>query len=854
MSNALGRFCSWAHLALVEDRSSPGRRCVVHVPVDNVGDATAADVAAYLDPPRGLRSEAAQVLLGTLSPGARRVPSWTVEGERVQAGVLRLEVVAGTQTNTARLQLVPGLEIRSCGPASPVALRGEEIHLQCLLVNTGTVVVLEPVAHFSCGEEHAETRAERILPGQACLLRASFPARAETISLAASLGVSARNCTVPDATAASGVIVGAGGLMPASPGKLQARSGPEGAVLENEFIALVFRRNAFGFGLGELLAKTGKDRRRVAWLPGIARVDAVVASDGQPVFAPQPPEARNPPDGPARLCFRWSSPSGNYELTASFELAAGEKNIRTRYDLTPLRSGPLNYLEGPTLYVLDRDESLFPGVEWLVDEEVSSSALDIAPDHSDRIRYRVHPNWITIPAMSVHGSGGTVALLWNARQKWDGTRDRPGACFGSPDRVWHQRAHRLGLFVPSVPEYVRPNTWKVEQAQAYALEAGKPLRLEALIYVDAAAGDALAAVDEWIRHFGIPQPDSPPRGSYEREIEFAMRGYLESLWIPETKNWWTTKGGGSLSGQGRPPEFVADLLAGALLSPGEETRRRCQTRAEEVLALTGGEPRLDAQRFPTGFAPLANPAVAADLLRQRDADGAWAFDADQQGTGPFVGLDYHELGPDHAVESGTCARKAFEVLRYARITGDANTYAQMQSTLRLLESFRVPRAAQVWEVPVHVPDILAAADAVDAFVEAYRFNGETRWLTNAVAWARRGLPFVYLWSDPERPFLARREHPCFWGDVVSGVVVWTPGAVERSALRGGVAQAGRPRPEPTVAPGCRAAHSQRPPPAGHRGRERRPLAGQHWRHQGRQVPLDVCAAHDPAERLEVARA
>ena len=78
------------------------------------------------------------------------------------------------------------------------------------------------------------------------------------------------------------------------------------------------------------------------------------------------------------------------------------------------------------------------------------------------------------------------------------------------------------------------------------------------------------------------------------------------------------------------------------------------------------------------------------------------------------------MGPDDALELGTCARKAYEVLRYARIAGDQEAYEQMQDTLALMERFQVPRAAQVWEIPVHTPDVLAAADAVDAFVEAYR--------------------------------------------------------------------------------------------------------------------------------------
>ena len=98
-----------------------------------------------------------------------------------------------------------------------------------------------------------------------------------------------------------------------------------------------------------------------------------------------------------------------------------------------------------------------------------------------------------------------------------------------------------------------------------------------------------------------------------------------------------------------------------------------------------------------------------------------------------------------------------------------------------MESFRVPRAAQVWEVPVHTPDILAAADAVDAYLEAYRFSGDPRWLRDAVTWARRGLPFVYLWSDPQKPFLLGATIPVFGASWFQGS--WFGRPVQWNGLR-----------------------------------------------------------------------
>jgi hypothetical protein len=78
-----------------------------------------------------------------------------------------------------------------------------------------------------------------------------------------------------------------------------------------------------------------------------------------------------------------------------------------------------------------------------------------------------------------------------------------------------------------------------------------------------------------------------------------------------------------------------------------------------------------------------------------------------------------------------------------------------------MERFRVPRGGQTWECPMYEPDLLAAAYAVGACVEAYRCSGNPRWLHDAVYWAESGVPFVYLWSDPDKPMMLGATIPVF---------------------------------------------------------------------------------------------
>jgi len=273
-------------------------------------------------------------------------------------------------------------------------------------------------------------------------------------------------------------------------------------------------------------------------------------------------------------------------------------------------------------------------------------------------------------------------------------------------------------------------------------------------------------VDRWYELNGAPEPMPMPRGEYEREVAFSMRAYLESLWVEEEQQWWTSVGGGPLlSRKSRPAAFVYDLLMGAALSPDPILAERCRERTQQMIALTGNTPASDELGLAFGGQPdqhlirLAG-RVAAFIAAQRP-DGSWRFDADRVRGGVFKGKDYHELGPDDAAEIGTCARNAYELLRHLRISGDQGARDAARRALEFMNQFRVPRAAQVWEVPVHTPDVLAAADAVEAYLEGYRVFGDPKYLDRAKYWARAGLPFIYVWGRPEHPYMLYGSIPVF---------------------------------------------------------------------------------------------
>jgi hypothetical protein len=95
------------------------------------------------------------------------------------------------------------------------------------------------------------------------------------------------------------------------------------------------------------------------------------------------------------------------------------------------------------------------------------------------------------------------------------------------------------------------------------------------------------------------------------------------------------------------------------------------------------------------------------------------------------------------------------------MTGDPDLRAAALDVLARLRRHRVPRGGQSWECPLYEPDLVAAAFAVGANVEAYKLSGDRAYLAEAVRWAKAGLPFLYLWSLPGRKGMLYASVPVF---------------------------------------------------------------------------------------------
>jgi len=577
--------------------------------------------------------------------------------------------------------------------------------------------------------------------------------------------------------------------------------------IQNEYVRLEFVGEQEGYARARISARQGRDWVPVAewkplfrivqnsneggqaWEPSARKVTVGHGKGATHMNAVQFIDKQRDTDG-----VEWE-----YQLAVILEPRS--PTVRLHYEWKATSDREVKLLLGPNLYVGQsttgqaKSWGLFPGLEFLYGAERSSNPRDFKAPLDDR--RTPHPHKITLPLMAVTvgpnsqnplsdpdrfftpdslqdepiaarlkiqnsklRSDYTVALLWDPLQRWDGDHSFPSARFASPNFDEGLENHRMALFLPSTPDFVPENSERA--GTPCRLTAGKTVTLKATLVV--APGPATVAVREWLRTVGgLPKPNPWPR-SFQQELDVCRAGFLKTLWDEKNEKWrhcidWAPS---------HAPGFAALLWLDSRLAENPDARRQSHGRVELVLTnmLRDGPSSLTSQAnchimqwelpFLCGHLPEAMAGLDGfiqQLIKSQAPEGGWRYEPGN--------AEQAKLGRAGDSVLGTCANKAATLLRYARITGDAAALEAGEKALRFMERFRVPRGGQTWECPMYEPDILAAAYGVRACHDAYRVTGDARWLHNAVYWAETGVPFIYLWSLPERPMMLGATIPVF---------------------------------------------------------------------------------------------
>ncbi|NGO38077.1 hypothetical protein G4L39_01520 [Limisphaera ngatamarikiensis] len=399
---------------------------------------------------------------------------------------------------------------------------------------------------------------------------------------------------------------------------------------------------------------------------------------------------------------------------------------------------PLFWLvAGPGDAGTNKQQALFAGLEYLEDEP-SSSTADLLPPASNR--QVPDTAKLTLPLSVLVARDRYVGVLWER------AGDEVAAVFDSPDRLFRSGGHLMGWIFPGSDGRLRDESNLLPHGPV-RLAAGQTLEWRGWI-LGGEGSTVVPAVQHALRLMGWPAlPD--PGLSARDYFRLAARGWLDSdirqgdlfrhaVW------------------PGFGPQPAADAawtmlwLAGRVEDPAL-ARRLIETARAAVARVPAGrrnQQQVGHIRWPVPALVfgdgLAEARSAAELARaalgEFEPDGSLLYK-------PRPG------GPDFArthfsrEASGFMAERVAAVLEAALWTGEPDLIAAGLEKLEVLDrKFQngVPRGAQTWEIPLHTPDILAAAHLVRAFVRGYELTGEQRWLDRARYWAWTGVPFVYL--------------------------------------------------------------------------------------------------------------
>ncbi len=536
----------------------------------------------------------------------------------------------------------------------------------------------------------------------------------------------------------------------------------EGLTLGNSNIRLTFNKQSFGYGVGTVEWFDGTNWRIAGRFPSLGEIrylDSNLAEHRVLLYADTGTLSEN------ELSFtsKYTDNDGtHWTNTVAFRLNTANVLVDLEYHLSvdnqvrlTAWTGP-EYLAGEGSFGESRDSGLFPGLEYLLGTE-QSSGTDFA-DPSVAARYVPHPNKITIPLMAVTKDGMTTGLMWNPLNKWDSEHDRPAALYASPNTWQGQSNHLMSLFVPGMTAGLTENSDELHEF--YPLSVSSELTLTAQLFA-AAASDPLVPLDIWLLNNSLPDVPALSDG-LEAGAKLAIDSYLTTTYDPASKGWHY-----ALSDPWGPGPSAANALHLELealnKTKGSTAALALQQIARDSTDALGTNGGPNPWYYETTLAMLRGDSASAlsdsylnalALVQSQQPDGSWTFTPSERAGRPFGALG--------DTSSGWVATKALPVIYAARLTGNQQLVDAGVKALDYILSLPLrPEGAQTWELPLHVPDLLASAWVSQALVEGYYLTGETRYLESAQRWALSGLPFIYMWNAPDRDIMRYTTVPVF---------------------------------------------------------------------------------------------
>ncbi len=678
----------------------------------------------------------------------------------------------------------PRLEIVNVGPTAAVVSVGEDFEIQCIVRNSGSAPLGKAdtariaINGLKLRRGRPRQTIKAVEPGEETSVfwiarRFSHPtALSFSVSLKCQTSAGEERQTARESVS---VLSPPPKLTTKVTKELHTHPQDSSVVMGNKHLRIVFVRSTppttsdknaeSGFEYYALFVAKGGNYQRVATSPALSEVTYLDAAENRQTLQLVPTKyqlAGNKDESIIRLSGTNTDADGvEWEYEMRWTLTEDATRIKTEYRLQTDGDRALLAFQGPMLYAgcgrnpEKKTAALFPGLEFLENEERSSSARDAAPPLDNRLV--PHPYKITIPVMAVEIQKSVVGIIWNPLDTWDGENQMLSAIFASPNWYHHQKNHAFGLFLPTVPEWVQEN--ETEASTPYPLTPARPLSIKSQIIVNGNAS-ILDAVTHWTDAYGTPEPLEPPR-SDEEELLLSRHGFMHTTWDENTRKSrhcvdWAAH---------NEPGFGTLLWYDYLVTKDEQVKERALEIAKNTITESGkaglaarGSCHILRWEFPFYIGNIdAALTYMQEETQQRistqEPDGSWRW----QPTNPKTA----SLGKAGEAVIGTCAESALLLLKHARITGNTASREAGLKALEFMKQFSVPRGAQMWECPMYQPDVLAAAHAVGAYIEAHELTRKKEYLKRATYWAETALPFLYHWHLPDRLGMQFASIPVF---------------------------------------------------------------------------------------------
>ncbi|MFD1677560.1 hypothetical protein [Alicyclobacillus fodiniaquatilis] len=450
------------------------------------------------------------------------------------------------------------------------------------------------------------------------------------------------------------------------------------------------------------------------------------------------------------------------EGEVSLTLLSNAPRLQVEFNLTSMANLNARYVRGPWLkagvdaFGADKEDAIFPGVEWLLDDEWSSGT-DWFKDPWAK-RFVPHPNKVAIPLMAISHHGQVLGISWNPNQlatQWFNYRKHYAQpVFASPNFIDRQSSHLMGLMVPDVVEESEEN--KVYADVPLELHPGQKIRFEAEVFLH--RGTSLDAVVEWVKRKGMPEPPCP-RWPLEEALHRIADAYNSRFWKDDI----------GFGNHQHPdsfgpyePRFLElylsryrdTALGRELQNKLDWCRRQPNFRSPSKLRGQRIERMNQAEQLKYG----------EELLAWQSEDGTFPFDPDGRhySKDDFVVarafIEPMGLSGDTALAISMLP--AMELMMLGETTGEHKFLDGAKKALDVCQKMRRPEGGDFWETPLHSPNLLAAGHAAIAYYTGYKVFGVKVYRQQAIRWLRSLLPFTHLWQPKQIPLMYNTK-PCF---------------------------------------------------------------------------------------------